>query len=117
MLAWLNPLNAVVTGISNAYVARQNATTDKERIAADVTIKTLEAKRDVMVAEGGGRINAIMRAGFALPFLVYNAKLVLWDKVLSLGATDPLSEELFQVEVACISFYFLHEIVARLKRK
>ena len=55
-------------------------------------------------------------AGFALPFVIYNAKLVLWDKVLGLGSTDGLSAELFQVELACIGFYFLYDIAARFKR-
>lgn len=117
MFSWLNPLNAIVDGISKAYIARQNATTDQERIAADVRIRTLESRRDVMVAEGNTRVNALIRAAFAAPFIIYNAKLVLWDKVLALGTTDPLSTELFQVEMACIGFYFLYDIAARLKGK
>jgi hypothetical protein len=115
-LAWLNPLNAIVKGLSDAYVARQNAQTDQDRIAADERIKALEARRNVLIAESGTRINSLIRAGFAFPFVVYNAKLVLWDKVLALGSTDSLSAELFQIELACIGFYFLYDITARLKR-
>lgn len=116
MFAWLNPLNAIVTGLTAAYTAKQNAATDQERIAADVGIKTLEAKRDVLIGESGTRVNQFLRAGFALPFVIYNAKLVIWDKVLALGSTDPLSEELFKIEMICIGFYFLYDITARLKR-
>lgn len=116
ILGLLDPVSRIASKIAEAYVARQNAETDRQRIAADEQIKTLEARRAVLVAESGTKINAFVRAGFALPFVIYNAKLVIWDKVLGLGVTDPLSRDLFQVELACIGFYFLYDTVARLKR-
>lgn len=116
LLGLVDPISRIAGKIADAYAARQQAQTDRERIAADQKIKTLEAKRDVLVAEAPHKFNGYMRAGFALPFVIYNAKLVLWDKVLALGSTDPLSPELFQVEVACIGFYFLYDITARLRR-
>jgi hypothetical protein len=92
------------------------AQTDQERTRAQERVKTLEARRDVLVAESRSPINAVIRASFALPFVIYNAKLVLWDKVLGWGVTDPLSTELFQIELACISFYFLYDIAGRFRR-
>ena len=116
ILGLVNPLGTIAGKIADAYAARQQAQTDTERIHADERIKTLEARRDVLIAESGSRLNTFIRAGFALPFVLYNAKLVLWDKVLGLGATDGLSPELFQIELACIGFYFLYDITARFKR-
>lgn len=116
LLGVVNPLARVGELIARWKEAEAKAQTDKDRIAAQERIKTLEARRAVLVAESGSRLNAFVRAGFALPFVVYNAKLVLWDKVLGLGVTDPLSAELFRVELACISFYFLYDIAARWKR-
>lgn len=116
LLSLVNPLSAIADKIAAAYLAKQKAQTDQEKIAADERIKALEARRDVMLAEAGQRTNGLIRAGFALPFLIYNAKLVLWDKVLSLGSTDPLSAELMQIQMICIGFYFLHSIVDRIKR-
>lgn len=116
LLGLVDPISRIVGKIADAKVAHANAETDKERIAAQERVKTLEARRDVLVAESRSPINSMIRAAFALPFVIYNAKLVLWDKVLGLGATDGLSPELFQVEIACIGFYFLHDMAARWKR-
>jgi hypothetical protein len=104
-------------GDATAYEAKQRAATDKEKIAADERIKTLEAKRDVLVAEGGSRLNTIMRAGFGIPPMIYLGKLYLWDKVLGFGATDPLSPELWNVLWTVVGFYFLDQIAGRVTRR
>ena len=116
LLGLINPLVSIGTEIAKYKTASLNATTDQARIAADERVKGLEAKRDVLVAESGQRINAFIRAAFALPFVIYNFKLVVWDKVFNLGSTDKLSTELFQIELACIGFYFVYDIIARLRR-
>jgi hypothetical protein len=116
LIGLINPLTKIVGQIAQAKVDLAKAQTDQERIHAQERVDTLQARRDVMVAEGGTRINAIVRAGYALPFMIYNMKLVLWDKVLALGSTDPLSPELFQIEMACIGFYFLYDAVQAFKR-
>ena len=117
LLGLVDPISRIAGKIADYKIAAQQASTDKERIAADERVKALEAKRDVMVAEAGSRINQFIRVGFALPFVIYNAKLILWDKALDLGSTDPLSDELYQVQLTCIGFYFLHSIVARVVRR
>ncbi|MBM3529039.1 MAG: hypothetical protein FJX62_13195 [Alphaproteobacteria bacterium] len=116
LLGLINPLSRIAEKIADVKVEQARAATDHERIRAEERVKTLEARRAVMVAESGSRLNGLMRAGFALPFVIYNAKLVLWDKVLGWGTTDGLSAELFQVEMACIGFYFLYEVAARIRR-
>ena len=117
LIGLINPLTRVAELIAKDRIASRDAKTDQERIAADERVKALEAKRDVMVAEAGSRINQFIRVGFALPFVLYNAKLIIWDKILNLGSTDALSDELYQVQLACIGFYFLHSIVARVVRR
>ena len=104
-------------GDATAYEAKQRAQTDKEKIAADERIKTLEAKRDVLVAEGGSRLNAVMRAGFGIPPMIYLGKLYLFDKVLGWGTTDPLSPELWNVLWTVVGFYFLDQIAGRVTRR
>ena len=69
------------------------------------------------MAEAGSRINAIMRAGFGLPPMIYLAKLYLWDKVLGWGVTDPLSPELWNVLWTVVGFYFLDQITGRFTAK
>lgn len=116
LISLVDPISRIAGKIVEARIAAANAQTDREKIAADERVKTLEARQAVLVAESGSRINSIIRACFALPFVIYNAKLVVWDKVLDLGSTDPLSPELFQIELVCIGFYFLHSIVDRWRR-
>ena len=119
MLAFLANLGigTIVSRLAAAYEAREKAKTDTERIKADTAIRTLEARRDVMVAEAGSRLNALIRALFALPPAIYFAKLYLWDKVLQLGTTDPLSDELWWVATAVIGFYFLHDTARAVMRR
>jgi hypothetical protein len=101
-------LGAVADKLADAYKAKQAAATDSERIEADARIRALEAQRDVLVSESaGGGLQALIRPLFALPFVIYNFKLVVWDKVLGWGATDPLSAELFRIEMLVIGAYFL----------
>lgn len=116
LLGLIDPVTRIVGKIADTRLEMARAQTDQERIHADERVKALEARRDVLVAESGTRLNGFIRAGFALPFVGYNIKLVVWDKMLEWGSTDPLSTELFQVELACIGFYFLYDITARLKR-
>lgn len=94
----------VVKALARAYEQRSNAKTEQERIAAEVHIAQLEANQ--RNRELGGRVTAIVQALWAAPFVVYNAKLIIWDKVLGLGATDPLSAPLYDTQVAIVSFYF-----------
>ena len=120
MLAFLAKLGigSIVGQLAQAYTAKQNATTDQERIAVDERIKFLEAKSEVLVAEAAhGGFQSWIRPLFALPFVLYNFKLVIWDKILGWGATDPLSDELFQIEMIVISAYFLTRTVEKVTTK
>lgn len=93
-----------------------DATTEQAKIEADEHIKTLQARRDVMVAEAGSKLNATVRLIFAIPFALYIWKLVVWDKLLGLGSTDPLSPMLENVMWTVVGFYFLQWTVSRAAR-
>lgn len=114
LLSLINPLSSIVGKIADAKVELAKAQTDQERVAAQERVATLEAQRAVLVADASrSSLDLFIRAGFALPFVIYNAKLVLWDKVLAWGSTDPLSSDLAYIEMIVIGFYFLHSIVRR----
>ena len=89
------------------------AKNDQARIAADVTLARLEAQEQVL-RQGGLWVTAV-QVGFALPFIVYNAKLMIWDKVLGLGATDPLSPELYSLQSVVVGFFFVTVAVKALR--
>ena len=99
-------IGSIANNLAQAYLAKQNAKTEEERIAVDERIKMLEAQ-----AAAQRPLDAIIRAIFAVPVAVYFGKLFLYDKVLAWGATDPLSPDLKQVAMVIIGFYFLHAIV------
>ena len=116
----INPLAALAGKITEARIAAAAAQTDRERIAAEERVKRLEARRAVLTAESGSRVNVVMRAAIAFGPTVYLLKIFIWDKVLRLGAIDQLSGELWQVVTAVIGFYFLYEGaigVARMMRR
>lgn len=106
-------INGITNAISNAQIAGINAKTAQEKIAADQTVATLQARRDVMIAESGSsKINAIIRASIGGPVAFLLAKVFVWDKALgdyTSGHTDGLDANLWNVIMAVIGFYFLYE--------
>jgi hypothetical protein len=112
-------IGTIAERIAAAYEARERAKTDKERIAADERIKTLEARRDVLVAESGNRVNGWIRAALALPVAIILWKVFVYDKALGQwthGTTDALSPELWQVVMIVIGFYFLADAASTVTR-
>lgn len=102
VLKWLS--GGVVDRLADAYAARHNAKNESERIAANVEIARLEERQANRAL--GGRITALVQMAWAAPFIVYTFKLVVWDKVLGLGITDPLSPELLSLQERIATLYF-----------
>ena len=88
-----------------AYESKLKAANDTDRIAAEVIIARLEERKAVLAQ--GGRWITFVQIAWALPFVIYNAKLVVWDKVLGWGVTDPLSPDLYQLQATIIGFFFI----------
>jgi hypothetical protein len=116
LLGLVDPISRIAGKIADARIAATNATTDKEKIAADERVKGLEVKRDVMVAEAGSKLNAVMRAAYGIPPAIYLAKLFVYDKVLGFGTTDPISPMMENVLWTVVGFYFLHHTARMLRR-
>lgn len=90
--------------IRDAYISKHNAETEAQRIEADVTIARLEAIQASRA--NGARVTAAVQALWATPFIIYNFKVVVWDKVMGLGATDALSDQLAATQTTVVGFYF-----------
>lgn len=107
----MNRLIALIFGggipdqLRQAYEAKLNAQNDADRLAAEIEIAKLEARQASHAI--GGRWITLVQIAWALPFVIYNAKLVLWDKVLGWGVTDPLSAELYQLQGVIVGFFFV----------
>ena len=100
MWTWLASLigGPVVTGLINAYKAKLDAANTQDRTAADLAAKEIEAEIDarrqtsaIIIAEQGRWYTAIIRPLLSAPVIIYLWKVVVWDKVLGLGATDPIT--------------------------
>lgn len=108
-MTWLLRLLGLASGLPDqlrrAYEAKLNAANDADRIAAELQIARLEARQASHAI--GGRWITLVQIAWALPFVVYNSKLILWDKVLGLGVTDPLSPELYGLQSVIVGFFFV----------
>ena len=108
-MTWLLQLLGLASGLPDqlrrAYEAKLNAANDADRIAAEIQIARLEARQASHAI--GGRWITLVQIAWALPFVIYNGKLILWDKVLGLGATDPLSAELYSLQSVIVGFFFV----------
>lgn len=129
LLDFLNPLK-ILTGpleritdkIADAYLAKMKAATDKEKIAADERIASLERVRDVLIADtaSGDRTNSRMRAAIAAPVAILLWKVLVWDKALGQwtgGSTDALDPNLWNVTMVVIGFYFAFSAVKLFRTK
>jgi hypothetical protein len=100
MWTWLASLigGPVITGLINAYKVKLDAANTQDRIAADLAAREIEAEIEarkqasaIIIAEQGRWYTAIIRPLLALPIIIYLWKVIVWDKVLGLGSTDPIT--------------------------
>lgn len=117
----LNFLSGGIVGqigkeLNVAYKNKLTAKNNSERVAADKVISTLQARKDVLVAEARGRWNIAFRAFLALPFGLFVWKAVVWDKLLGLGSTDNLGPDLWNLMMVVYGFYFLYETASLFKK-
>ena len=107
LLSLMNPLSKIAKELITAKTARLDAVTEQARIEADVSISQIEARQSVLIAEQGSRMTRWIRPAFAFPFVVYNIKVVVWDKVFGLGVTDGLPAEFWQLQMIVFGAYFV----------
>lgn len=68
---------------------------------------------DIIKSEQGNWLTRSIRPLFALPFVIYIWKLVVWDKVLGLGVTDGLNNWLYGIAGTIIGSYFVGSEIRR----
>lgn len=105
MLKWVT--GDLTQAFTKAYTARQNARTQAEKLATDRYILRLQAQERVLIAEQRHRVTRWIRPVIAAPFAIYIWKIVVWDKVLGWGVTDPLSAPFYEIMLVVLGAYFL----------
>ena len=115
----------VIKGLIEAYQAKLAAGNTDHKIASDLAASEIAAQvqetnaiMEYRKAEIGHWYEPDKIIGYCVS--IYFAKLLVWDKVLGLGSTDPLAGFASTTANLVISFYFAKrgfENVARIIRR
>jgi len=107
----------------DAYKARlklQDSTDQKALELLEAEIQAEIAARaqatQLLIAEQGHWYTAIIRPLFALPFIVFIFKVIIWDKCLGLGTTDAIDPNLWYVCQTIVISYFGATAVERVSK-
>ena len=130
ILAWLGNLigGPFAKAALDAYRAKLSAGNASEKIAAELAARELDVEARerelatrLLIAEQGRWYTALPRPLFAGAFIIYTWKVVVWDKVLALGSTDPLGGDVAQWAMIVLTAYFggrsLEKVARILARK
>jgi len=109
LVAWIvrGGLSGIAEQLQVAHRNKLQAETDEQKLAADITIKQLEARQNALIHGKGAWISKAVQAAWAFPFIIFNFKVIVWDKVLKLGVTDPLGQFEQNIGMIIVGFYFL----------
>jgi hypothetical protein len=100
-------LLGIIPTIASLLKAFFGMKTTQATTAANQAINQINAQAGVQESEGHYPINAFTRALYAVPFALYYSKVIIVDKLLGWGVTDPLSPHLTTVSLVVLGFYFL----------
>lgn len=111
IFSWLG--GPIAKALVGAYQAHLTATTTDKQIAADLAGKEIAAQQNdvnvaanIVIAEQGAWYTACIRPLMALPFIIFTWKIIVVDKVLKMGTTDPLDPNMWGVFMAIVIAYF-----------
>jgi hypothetical protein len=115
LLTWLGHLlgGPFAQAAVEAYRAKLASDNTADKIAADLAAREIaleqrerELAAQAVIAEQGRWFTALPRPLFATAFIIYAWKVVVWDKVLGWGVTDPLSGDVAQWAMIVLTAYF-----------
>lgn len=113
----------VINGLISAYRERLAATNTQDHMALDLLQTEIAAEiaaraeaNKLIIAEQGHWYTAMIRPLFAMPFVIFTFKVVVWDKVLGLGVTDHIDPNMWGVFQTIVISYFGATAVERVSR-
>jgi hypothetical protein len=118
-LKWLASFltGPIIGGMVDGYKAKLAAGNTSERIAADLTGRELaveqreeELKAQILIVEQGHWFTRMVRPLWALPFIIWTWKVVVWDKVFAdwtHGSTDALDGQIGILCTTVAGAYFI----------
>lgn len=106
-----------------AYKLKLQAKTQGDTLAVDLAAKEIageiaarQIETALIVSEQGRWYTACIRPLMALPFIVFTWKVIVWDKVLGWGVTDPLDPNMWSVFLAVVTAYFGGRTIEKVAR-
>jgi len=113
----------VINGLIAAYRERLAATNTQDHMALDLLQAEIAAEvaaraeaNKLIIAEQGHWYTAMIRPLFALPFVIFAFKVIVFDKVLGLGVTDALDPKMWGVFQTIVVSYFGATAVERVAK-
>jgi hypothetical protein len=113
----------IINGLLGAYRERLKATNTQDQMALTLLQKEVDADiaarsevTKLLIAEQGNWLTRCIRPLFAMPFIIFAFKVVVWDKVLGWGTTDALDPNMWSVFNTIIISYFGATAVERVTR-
>lgn len=125
VLSWLGNLlgGPFAKAALDAYRARLSAENTGEKIVADLASREMaveqrerELATELLIAEQGRWYTALPRPLFSFAFIIYVWKVVVWDRVLGLGSTAPLSGDVSQWAMIVMTAYFGGRSIEKIAR-
>jgi hypothetical protein len=125
MWSWLASFlsGPIISAAIDAYKAKLSADNTTDKLAADLAAKEIEAEiearkaaKEIVIAEQGHWWTAMIRPLAALPVVIYIWKVIVWDKVLGLGSTDPLAGDVASWTGVIVTTYFGGRTIEKVAR-
>lgn len=114
ILNWLG--GGILTKLAGQYFShlekKANSRVESERVAAEERIASLNASKDAFSAMAAMKYFWFGWMLFVFTTGVWYAKVVIWDKVLGLGTTDPLTGAAAQWAELIVQSMFLPASIA-----
>jgi hypothetical protein len=105
-------LQPIIGGLLTAQKQKLDAVGSHEAVVADlakremdIEVQERELQAKMVIAEQGNVITRSVRPLMAAPFIIFMWKVIVWDKVLGWGTTDPLDPKMWGVFMAVVVAY------------
>lgn len=125
MLTWLLSFlsGPLLNGLVSAYREKLAAKGAEDALAVDLAKKEIEGEiaaraqaSAIIIAEQGRWWTSIIRPLAALPVVIYIWKILVWDKVLGWGTTDPIEGLVAQWAGIIVTTYFGGRTIEKVAR-
>jgi hypothetical protein len=106
-------LSPIINGLLTAQKQKLDAIGSHEARVAELAQQAVALERreaevnaQVVIAEQGNWMTRWVRPVWALPFIAFTWKVVVWDKMLGWGATDALDSRMWSVFMLMVGAYY-----------